>query len=206
MLYREENTVVDLRTQPPKGLDDLAVAQHKGDAGSGKVVGFGQGVVLHPHLLGPLIGQEGLPLQSVKDDVGVGVVVKDDDIVGLGKGDELVVELIRSSDAYRVGGIGYHHHLGSVCQFWVHSVQIGKVAVLLLQRVVDDFCPTQGWAHLKDGVARVRHQHHIPGVTQSPADVGQPLLGAVDALDLLRGQFHPIAAAVPALHRLDHLR
>ena len=132
--------------------------------------------------------------------------MKNDDIVGLGKSDELVVELVGSGDTHRVGGIGYHHHLGLVCQLRFYPVQIGKVAVFFLQRVMDDFCPTQGGAHLKDGIAGVRHQHHISWVTQSPADVGQPFLRAVDAHQLLWLQFHAIATQIPVLDRLHQLR
>ena len=50
VLDGQEHAVVDLRAQALESPHDLPVSQHKGHPGPGQVVGFGQGVELHPHL------------------------------------------------------------------------------------------------------------------------------------------------------------
>ena len=128
------------------------------------------------------------------------------DVVLLGKGHQLLIKFPVGQGADRVGRVADHHHLGLAGDFGVDGVKIDQKAVLLPQRDGDQLHPCHQRPKAEDRVARVGHQHQVAGVAEGEGHMGDALLGAVDALDLLRGQFHPIAAAVPALHCLDHLR
>ena len=141
----------------------------------------------------------------VEDDLGVGVVVDNDDVVLPGESNELFIEGPGRRHAHGVGRVGHHHHLGLPGQLRVDGVQVRQVAVLRPQLVIRDFRAAEHGTHFKDGVAGVGHQHHVAGVADGQADVGQPLLGAVDGHDLILLQLHAVAGAIPVLHGLQQL-
>ena len=180
-----------------------AVAQDEGDPRAGEVIGLGQGVKLHAHLLGAGDGQEGASLPPVEDDLGVGVVVEDHDVIFLSEGHQLLVEGLGRRHRDGVHGVGDHHHLRLSGHGRVDGGEVGEVVILRQKRIADGFRAAEHGSHLEDGVARIRHQHHVAGVADRPADVGDALLGAVDGHDLIPGKLHLVAAAVPVLHRLQ---
>ena len=89
--------------------DQLRIPDGHADPPARHVVGLREGVELDAHLLRPVGGQEAQPLLAVEDDLAVGVVVADGDVVRLGEGDEPVEERPRRAGAGRVVRVVQEH-------------------------------------------------------------------------------------------------
>ena len=84
-LHRLEEPGVDVGLQPPVRLDRLGVAEDRGAAPTGHVVALGEREDLDPDLLRSGCCQETRRDVAVVGDLGVGVVVDDEDLVTPGE-------------------------------------------------------------------------------------------------------------------------
>ena len=131
----------------------------------------------------------------------------DQQVVLLGEGDDLAIDLRRAHAAHRVGGQRDDDVLGLVCHLCRDVCHMGQKVMLGAQGVVVGLGTGHHHAGLEDGVAGVGQQDDIAGVAQSEAEVAHALLGAAarchhvrcDALDAK-------AAGIVVAHGLLELR
>ena len=126
------------------GLDDQRVAGHEAEPPAGHVEALAHAVQLDADVERAGRGQEAHRL-AVEHQGGVGGVVDDDQVVGLGEGDHVLEELGRGARAGRVVGVVDDQRLGPLEHVGGHAGQVGQEAVLLQQRqVVDDAAEVLG--------------------------------------------------------------
>ena len=80
-LHRQEHAEIDLTAQLFKGGYHVPPAHKKADAGTGDVEAFGQAEELHAHIHGTRRIEEAVAHGPVKDNVAVGVVVDDENVI-----------------------------------------------------------------------------------------------------------------------------
>ena len=155
LLDREEHTEVDLAAQLGKGRDHVLAADQKADAGTGDVKRLGKREELHAHLKRTGILQEASARLAVEHDVGVCVVMDDQQVVLASESDNLLVDLGRTHRADRVRGQRNDHVLGAIGHLGIDARHIGQVIVLGNQRIVLELGIGDLGTCLKDRVARI---------------------------------------------------
>ena len=75
VLNRHEHPKIILGTDDFKRVNDFFIAHGKGNSCSCRIKGLGEGKEFDTHFLGSGQGKEGKALQSVKEDITVGVIV-----------------------------------------------------------------------------------------------------------------------------------
>ena len=93
--------------------DDVLVAHQHPRPPAATVVALGEGVELYPRLLGPGELEEAGSLVPVEGDLRVGVVMHDDDVVGLRPFDQLRIECGRGNGRRRIVGVVHPDHPGT---------------------------------------------------------------------------------------------
>ena len=203
LLNGQEHAVVEVRFQRLEHAHHLGVAQAEAYARARHAIRFAQGIKLHAHVLGAREAQKAPARFPVKDQVAVGVVVQHDDVVLLGKGDQLFIESVRRHRGGGVIRVRDDHQLGSARVGRVNGVKIDQIAVLLFQGHIDKLRPRHARPARKRRIARVRHEHRIARVCHRQADMRQPLLRAQQGRDLGFGvQRHAVAPCIPLRGRL----
>lgn len=84
-LHRQEHAEIDLAAQLFKGGYHVPPAHKKADAGTGDVEAFGQAEELHAHIHGTRRIEEAVAHGPVKDNVAVGVIMDDENVILLAK-------------------------------------------------------------------------------------------------------------------------
>ena len=164
----------------------------------GHAVGFGEGIELHSHLFGAGVGEKAAAGLAVKHELGIGVIVEDDDVVSFGKLDELGIK--RGGRCYGGGvvGIGDHHQFGALSHGGGDFVQVDDIAVFRALGHIVNLGAGQARAVCKDGVAGVRHKDGIAGIHDGKGDMGQAFLRAQKGENFGIGiQRNVIAALIP---------
>ena len=182
LLDREEHTKVDLAAQLGKGRDHILATDQKADAGTGDVKRLGKREELHAHLERTGILQEAAAGLAVKHDVGVRVVMNDQQIVLAGKGDNLLVDLGRTHRADRVRGQRHDHIFGTISNLGIDTRHIGQVIMLGNQRIVFELGIGDLGTRLKDRVAWIGNQNGVTRIEQGQAQMAHALLRAVARL------------------------
>ena len=159
-------------------MDELGVAQAEAHAPAGHGVALGHGVEFHAHVLGALGLQEAGGLVAVEDQVGIGQVMDDPDVVLLGE----------FHDLFKEGQVG--HFRGGVVGI-AQEKQLGTGPGLLggggqvLEKVTAG--PDGHAAHvgtgddgriLVDGIGGVGSQHYVAGREHGQRKMGETFLGA----------------------------
>ena len=155
LLDREEHTKVDLAAQLGKGRDHILAADQKADAGTGDVKRLGEREELNAHLKRAGILQEAAARLAIEHDVGVRVVMDDEQVVLAGESDDLLVDLGRAHRADRVRGQRHDHVLSTIGNLGIDARHIGQVIVLGNQRIVLELGIGNLRTRLKDRVARI---------------------------------------------------
>ena len=182
LLDREEHTEVDLTAQLGKGRDNILATDQKADAGTGDVKRLGKREELHAHLKRTGILQEAATRLAVEHDIGVGIVMNDQQIMLAGKGDNLLVDLGCAHRADRVGGQRHDHILGTIGNLGIDARHIGQVIMLGNQRIVFELGIGDLGTRLKDRVARIGNQNGVTRIEQGQAQMAHALLRAVARL------------------------
>ena len=182
LLDREEHTEVNLAAQLGKGRDHVLATDQKANAGTGDVKRLGKREELHTHLERTGILQEAATRLAVEHDVGVRVVMDDEQVVLAGKSDDLLVDLGRAHRAHRVGGQRHDHILGAVGHLGIDARHIGQVIVLGNQRIVLELGIGDLGTRLKDRIARIGNQNGVTRIEQGQAQMAHALLRAVARL------------------------
>ena len=205
-LHRQEHAEIDLTAQLFKGGYHVPPAHKEADAGTGDVEAFGKTEELHAHIHGTRRVEEAVAHGPVKDDVAVGIVVDDEDVVLLCKGHQLGVQLRRAHAAHRVCGQGDDHVLCLAGHIFRDVLHVRQEAMLFGQRIIPGFCAAQQTARNEHRVAGGGQQHGVALVAQHHADVAHALLTAGAAGYLIRRDLHAEAALVVAAHSIQQLR
>lgn len=106
----------------------------------GQVVGLGQRVELNADLLRARNGQEGQTFFPVQHNVGIRVIVQNDDVVLTRPEDQLFVELTVGNGGGRVVRIGNNDRLCTLCHVLRNVVKVQLPVLLGVQRVQTDRC------------------------------------------------------------------
>ena len=182
LLDREEHTKVDLAAQLGKGRDHILATDQKADTRTGDVKRLGEREELHAHLERAGILQEASARLAVKHDIGIRVVMDDEQVVLAGESDDLLVDLGRAHRAHRVGGQRHNHVLGTIGHLGIDTRHIGQVIVLRHQRIVLELGIGDLGTRLKDRVARIGNQDGVTRIEQGQAQMAHALLRAVARL------------------------
>ena len=182
LLDREKHTEVDLAAQLGKGRDHVLATDQKADAGTGDVKRLGKREELHAHLKRTGILQEAAAGLAVKHDVGVRVVVNDEQIMLAGESDNLLVDLGCAHRAHRVRRQRHDHILGTIGHLGIDTRHIGQVIMLGNQRIVFELGIGDLGTRLKDRVARIGNQNGVTRIEQGQAQMAHALLRAVARL------------------------
>ena len=183
LLDGQEHTEVNLAAQLDEGGHHVRATHAEADARTRDVEALGEREKLNAHLERAGIAEERAAARTVEDDVRVSVVVHDDEVVGAGEVDDLLVELGRAHGAHRVGGQAHDHVLGAVGNLGGNIRHVGQEVVLGAERVIVDVRPGELGPRLEDGVARIGHDDGIAGVGEREREVADALLRAVAAGD-----------------------
>ena len=206
LLNGQEHAEIDLGAQLFAGGDDIAPPHQKADARARDVEALAQGEELHRAFLGARRVEDAAAVGTVKDNIAVGVVVHQQNVVLTAESDDLGVELRRADAAHGVGGQADQHELGSVGHVLRDGGDVRQEVVLLRQLVVPRLGAAQLGAGHKDGVAGVGQQHQIAVVAERQTQMADAVLTAGEAHDLVGGDgVHVKAALVVAADGLQHL-
>ena len=206
LLNGQEHTEIDLGAQLFAGGDDIAPPHQKADARARDVEALAQREELHRAFLGTRRVEDAAAVGTVKDNIAVGVVMYQQNVVLTAEIDDFCVELRRADAAHRVGGQADQHELGPAGHVLRDGGNVGQEVVLLRQLVVPRLGTAQLGAGHKDGVAGVGQQHQIAVVAERQAQMADTVLAAGEAHDLVGGDgVHVKAALVVAADSLQHL-
>mmetsp|Transcript_2839 Transcript_2839/g.7339 ORF Transcript_2839/g.7339 Transcript_2839/m.7339 type:complete len:399 (+) Transcript_2839:976-2172(+) len=201
-LQRREGAVVVVALDAGQRGDEVGVADHEADAPAGHVVALAEREELHRHVLGARHLHDGRGHITVVDDVGIGQVVHDQDVVLLGQRHHALEEAEVHALRRRVGREAEHHHLGLGVAAADGLLQLDEEVHLARHRNRADVGPGDHRAIDVDGVAGVGHQHRVATVQRGQHQVGQALLGADGDDGLAVGvDRHAVAALVPMRDR-----
>ena len=206
LLNGQEHTEIDLGAQLFAGGDDIAPPHQKADACARDVEALAQREELHRAFLGTRRVEDAAAVGTVKDNIAVGVVMYQQNVVLTAEIDDFGVELRRADAAHGVGGQADQHELGPAGHVLRDGGDVGQEVVLLRQLVVPRLGTAQLGAGHKDGVAGVGQQHQIAVVAERQAQMADTVLAAGEAHDLVGGDgVHVKAALVVAADSLQHL-
>jgi hypothetical protein len=143
----------------------------------------------HVHRAGDL-EERGLA-SAVVVDLGVGVIVADDQVMASGEGHHLAEELERGGRRRRVVRIiqVHHAHAGAALHDGLELFEVGEKTVLLAQREWERQAAHQMHGRGVDGVARIGHEHPLAGIHEGEREVGDALLGADQREDFALGLY-----------------
>ena len=206
VLLAEEHAEVDLAAELAEGAHHVGPAHQEGQAHARDVERLGEREELHAHVERPRRVEEGIAPLHVVDDVGIGVVVDDEQVVLAREGHDLLVEAGPRDGAHGIGGQRHDHVLGGVRDRGVDAGHIGQEVVLGVQRVVGQVGAREQARRGKDGIAGVRDQDGVARVEQGHAQVPHALLRAVAGADHIgRDARHAVAALVIGAHGVQQL-
>ena len=199
-LDREEDAEVDLTPHLAERRDDVRPADEEAHSGAGDVEGLRQAEELGADVDGTVILQEAAALHAVEDDVRVGVVVEQQDVIFLREGDELFVDLIVADAAHRVRRQGDDHELRPLRDVFRNGGDVRQEVRLGRHRVVPRLRAGHLGAGDEHGVARRRQQDGVALIDERHADMAHALLRAVAGADHVRRDGH---AEAPVVVRAD---
>ena len=206
VLLRVEHAKVHLAAQLASRGHDVGAAHQEGEAAARHVEGLGEAQKLHADLAGARVRQEAPAGGAVVDDVGVGVVVDDHDVVLARELDDLLVDLGRAHRAHRVCGQRDDHVLGAVRHLRVDARHVGQEVVLGRERVERARAAGERGGVAEDRVAGVGHQDGVALVDERGAQGQHALLGAAAAHDhVVRDAVHAVAVLVVGAHGVQQL-
>ena len=182
-----EHTAVDVRLELPVGADEVGVAHHGPGPPAGHVVGLREREDLDPHLHGARRLEERGRAVAVVRDLGVGVVVHDDQLVTAGERDRPLEEVVLDDPAGGVVGVVEEHHPRAGGDVRRDGLQVGLEPQLRQEGHGDRLGARQQRPGGVDGVARIAGQGDVAGVEEGQVDVGHGLLGAQRGDDLRGG-------------------
>ncbi len=137
-----------------------------------------------PTSLAPGVARNDGALVAVEGDLGVGVVVHDEDLVGAGELDHALEEPLGHDRAGRVVGVVEVHQLGLARDVLVDRAEVGDEAELGLERHQHGLGACEPRAAGVDGVAGVGGERVVAGVEEGEVEVEDRLLGADRGDDL----------------------
>ena len=178
-----------------KALDHKLIAAHEGQTPAGHVVGLGQGVDFHAHVLGARGGKEAQGLAAVEGQGAVGGVGNHDDVVFLGEAHHFLEKGRGGRRARGVVGVVDVEELGAAALVSGQRVEVGQEIVFRQKRQVDHLAAQALGGRAHDRVAGHGHDGDVAGVDEGQRQQGQDRLGA-DAVDHL-------ACRVDAGHAVD---
>ena len=206
LLNGQEHTEIDLGAQLFAGGDDIAPPHQKADARARDVEALAQREEFHRAFPGTRRVEDAAAVGTVKDNIAVGVVMYQQNVVLTAEINDFGVELRRADAAHGVGGQADQHELGPAGHVLRDGGDVGQEVVLLRQLVVPRLGTAQLGAGHKDGVAGVGQQHQIAVVAERQAQMADAVLAAGEAHDLVGGDgVHVKAALVVATDGLQHL-
>ena len=138
---------------------------------------------LHAHVEGTRIVEEASAGRAVEDDVGVGVIVDDHDVMCLREGDDLLVDLRRAHGANGVSRKRDHHVASCIGNVLRNALHPREKVVLRRERVVPGLCARKKRSRGKHRIAGVWDEGHIARVRKRGAYVPHALLGPAAAHD-----------------------
>ena len=180
------------------------VADGEAHAPAGHGVGLGERGELDRHVAGALDLEDRGGRVAVEVDLGVGEVGEHPEVVLLGEGDEIAVEIEVADLRRRVGreGDDERHRLRHRVDH--RALQRAEIGLGVEAAVVEggDVAERAAGDHEAvgvDGVAGVRDEHDVARGGDRHGEVGEALLGAEGGDDLGLGvELHPEAAGVVA--------
>ena len=128
----------------------------------------------------------------------------DQKIVLLRPRNQLLIKAPGRAFADRIHGIGNDHEFRPL-RLPGKGIQIRQPAVFPLQLIKRQIRSGQPGAHGENRIARIGHQHFIPGIEQAKADMSDSFLRAIDGGDFVRFELYPITAGESVLHSADQL-
>ena len=152
-------------------------------------------------ILGPVRLQDARRPVAVVGDLGIGVVVGQQEVVAPRERDRLIEELERRRRRGRVVGVVQEHQLRLLERIRGDGAQIGQEAAAGPQRHRVGNALGHDRRRAVHGVAGVRYDRHVAGVQQRPGQVREPFLGADQSENVGGGlEGHAEAPAVPVRH------
>ncbi len=201
ILYGGEGAGVDVALDGTERLDRIGVAGGERDTPAGHVVALGAAEQLDGHVLGTRSLKQTDGLVAVEADLGVGVVVDEEQVVLLGERDSLVEVLRRGRCRGGVVGVAQEHHLGLGEHICRNVVEVGQEVVLLVHRHEVALATGEDAAGLIDGIAAAGNERVVAGIDECEEDVRDALFGADEGDDLVVGVdidieavLHPLGA------------
>ena len=199
-----EGAVVEVGLDPGQGVDEPGVADGEAHAPAGHGVGLGERGELDRHVAGALDLEDRGGRVVVEVDLGVGEVGEHPEVVLLGEGDEIAVEIEVADLRRRVGREGDDERHGLRDRVDHGALEGAEIGLGVEAAVVEggDVAERAAGDHEAvgvDGVAGVRDEHDVAGGGDRHGEVGEALLGAEGGDDLGLGvELHPEAAGVVA--------
>ena len=185
LLDGNEHPEINLGAQLFAGGHHIGAAHQKADAGAGDVEALAQREELHRTALCAGNVEDAVALSAVKDDVAVGVVMDEKDVIRVTEIHDFLINFRRSYAAHRVGGERHNHVFGLAGDFGGDVGHMGQKAVFAAQRVIIGHAAAQPGTGDKDGVAGIRQEHGVALVEQSKAQMPDAVLAA-------RKAHHPV--------------
>ncbi len=205
-LQRNKRAKVQLAAKLAHGSNHIRTTYQEGEARAGHIEGLGEGEELHAHLFGALVRQERATLVPIKNDVRIGIIVHNEQIVRLGKGHQLLIKLRSGYRTHWVCRQRHHHIAGLISLMRVNAFQVGKEVMLGSQGIKHRSRPCEMRSTCEDGIARIWHQHRITGICQRHRQVGHALLGARDHHHHVGRDFNIETTLVVGTHRIQKFR
>ena len=168
------------------GGDDIAAADQKADARARDVEALAQREELDRAFLRARRVEDAAAVRAVEDDVAVGVVMHQQNIVLAAESHDLGVQLRRADAADGVRGQADEHELCLAGDILRDGGNVGQEVIFLRQLVVPRLGTAEPGAGHEDGVARVGQQHKVAVVAQRQPQVPDAVLTAGKAHDLVR--------------------
>ena len=131
LLNGQEHTEIDLGAQLFAGGDDIAPPHQKADARARDVEALAQREELHRAFPGTRRVEDAAAVGTVKDNIAVGVVMYQQNVVLTAEIDDFGVELRRADAAHGVGGQADQHELGPAGHVLRDGGDVGQEVVLL---------------------------------------------------------------------------
>ncbi len=205
-LDRLEDAVIQVTLQLRQRPHDLRIAHAKTHPPARHVVAFRQREKLHADLLRLRNLQQTWRLIAVKNQIGVGQIMHDHQLVLARKGHNLLEKTQIDHPRGRVVGKTENQHLGTRHRLLIGGPHVGQKVALLPQRYAAHLAAGDDHAVGMDRIGRIRRQHHIARADHCQRQMGQPFLGA-DRHDgfPFRVELDAIAPPVPVGNRHPQL-
>ena len=205
-LNRQEDTVVDLGAYFGKFPNNLTITYREGHAHAGHIVALGQGVKLDAHLLRARIGQKGLSFPSIVNDIGISIIMQNDNVVLFRERNQLFIKSVIRYGADRIGRVRYDHKLRCPRSLRRNILESRQEIIFRIERISLDLRTRQLRSQGKYRITRIRSQHDIARIAQGHRHMSHTLLGAVQCHNLICLQAHTKPGLIEILHGFDKLR